>query len=300
LEWPPLGARHPLVLGSLILGVIGLALLVVAEHKEKAPMMPLHLYGSRAFSLTNLLTLFLYGALGIAFFLVPLLLIQVKHYSATAAGAAFLPFPIILFVLSRWSGGLVGRIDARIPLTAGPIIAAAGFALFARAGIAESYWTAVFPAVVVLGLGMAVTIAPLTTTVMTSVASNHAGVASGINNAVARIAGLLAIAVFGVVIQQRFEAKMRPTLDSQSVPPAVRKSIEGELSKMAGAQLDSVALDPARRAAVAGAISESFLSGFRLVMIETAILALVAAAFGAGIGEVPRKSRKQRGQAAVG
>jgi EmrB/QacA subfamily drug resistance transporter len=191
LEWPPLGAGHPLVVSALIVGVVALGLFIVVEHKEKAPMMPLQLFKSRAFSLTNLLTLLLYGALGVVFFLVPLVLIQVKHYSATAAGASFLPFPIIMFALSRWSGGLVARTDARVPLTVGPIIAAIGLALFARVGMHDSYWAGLFPAVVVLGLGMAVTVAPLTTTVMTSVPSDHAGVASGVNNAVARIAGSL-------------------------------------------------------------------------------------------------------------
>src|SRR3954467_4032011 len=184
LEWPPLGPTHPLVIGSLIIGVVSLGLLILAEHKAKNPMMPLHLFESRTFSLTNLLTLLLYGALGIVFFLVPLLLIQVKHYSATAAGAAFLPFPIIVFFLSRWSGGLVAKTGARLPLTVGPVISAIGLALFARVGIKDSYWIGVFPAVVVLGLGMAITIAPLTTTVMGAVPSAHAGVASGVNNSV--------------------------------------------------------------------------------------------------------------------
>jgi predicted MFS family arabinose efflux permease len=216
LEWPPLGPRHPLVVGSLVIGFIGLGLLILAEHKEKSPMMPLHLFQSRAFSLANLLTLLLYGALGVVFFLVPLLLIQVKHYSATAAGAAFLPFPIIMFALSRWSGGLIDRTGARLPLSIGPLLAAAGLALFARVGLTDSYWTGIFPAVVVLGLGMAVTVAPLTTTVMGAVPSDHAGVASGINNTVARVAGLLAIAVFGVVMARRFEQKMQPRLERLS------------------------------------------------------------------------------------
>ncbi|HEY3133190.1 MAG TPA: MFS transporter [Gemmatimonadaceae bacterium] len=287
LEWPPLGPGHPLVVSSLAIGVLALVLLIVAEHKEKAPMMPLHLFRSRAFSLTNLLTLLLYGALGVVIFLVPLLLIQVKHYSATAAGAAFLPFPIIMFALSRWSGGLVARTGPRPPLTVGPAIAAVGLALFARIGVNDSYWATVFPAVVVLGFGMAITVAPLTTTVMSAVPSDHAGVASGINNTVARVAGLLAIAVFGVVLAQRFETKMRPTLEEEWVTPAARAGIEKELSKMAGAQLDSVPLDPLRRSAVQVAIHESFLSGFRLVAVEAAILALVAAGFGAGIGSLP-------------
>ncbi len=300
LEWPPLGPRHPLVVSSLVIGVVALGLLIVAEHKEKSPMMPLHLFQSRAFSLTNLLTLLLYGALGVVLFLVPLLLIQVKHYSATAAGAAFLPFPIIMFALSRWSGGLVARVDARLPLTVGPVIAAVGLALFARVGIDDSYWAAVFPAVVVLGFGMAVTVAPLTTTVMASVPSDHAGVASGVNNTVARVASLLAIAVFGVVLTRRFDARIQPQLEVSWISPAARAQIDKELPKMAGAQLDSVPLDPLRRSVVGGEIHEAFLSGFRLVVIEAAVLALVAAGFGAGVGELPRGKKADAGGTKAG
>jgi len=299
LEWPPLGPGHPLVIGSLVIGVVGLALLIVAEYREKRPMMPLHLFQSRPFSLTNLLTLLLYGALGVVIFLVPLLLIQVKHYSATAAGAAFLPFPIIMFVLSRWSGGLVARTGPRMPLTIGPAIAAVGLALFARVGVNDSYWVTVFPAVIVLGLGMAITVAPLTTTVMSAVPSDHAGVASGINNTVARVAGLLAIAVFGVVLVRRFETKMRPTLEQSWISPQAKARIETEMSKMAGAQLDSVPLDPRRRSLVERAVRESFLSGFHLVAIEAAVIALVAAGFGAAIGAVPRRKKLQGGTPAA-
>jgi EmrB/QacA subfamily drug resistance transporter len=285
LEWPPLGAGHPLVIGSLALGVVCLALLIVAEHREKSPMMPLHLFESRTFSLANLLTLLLYGALGIVMFLVPLLLIQVEGYSATAAGAAFLPFPIIMFGLSRWSGGLVARTGPRLPLTVGPLIAAAGLALFARAGIGTSYWTTILPAVVLLGLGMAVTVAPLTTTVMAAVPSDHAGVASGINNTVARVAGLLAIAVFGVVLVRKFDADVMPRLDRMALSPSVRAQIAKELPKMAGAQLSSVSLDAGQRVGVQQSVNEAFVGGFRVVVIEAAALALLAGAFGAGISE---------------
>ncbi|MGH7604316.1 MAG: MFS transporter [Gemmatimonadaceae bacterium] len=294
LEWPPLGAGHPIVIGSLVAGFISLVLLIVVEHREKSPMMPLHLFASGAFSLSNLLTLFLYGALGIVMFLVPLLLIQVMHYSATATGAAFLPFPIIMFALSRWSGGLVARTGPRLPLTIGPAVAALGFALFARIGSGVSYWTGLFPAVMVLGLGMAITVAPLTTTVMTAVPSDHAGVASGVNNTVSRVAGLLAIAVFGVVLTRSFEAKMRPTLQQSWITPQAKSQIEREMSKMAGAQIDNIPLGQARRAVIQSAVNQSFISGFRLVVIEAAVLALVAAGFGAGIAGNRRKAKKPR------
>jgi len=139
------------------------------------------------------------------FWLFPLELIQVLGYSPTAAGAAILPFPLLMFVLSPWSGGLVRRVGSRMPLTIGLLVAAVGLAMFGIIPVGLNYWVAFFPSVVVLGLGMAIVVAPLTTTVMGAVETQHAGVASGVNNAVARIAGLLGIAVFGLLLHGTFD-----------------------------------------------------------------------------------------------
>jgi EmrB/QacA subfamily drug resistance transporter len=284
LEWPPLGAGHPLVVGALVFGAASLIAFLVVERRSPNPMMPLHLFQSRAFALANILTLLLYAALGVFLFLVPLNLIQVQHYTATEAGAALLPFPVVMFALSRWSGGLVASIGSRLPLTVGPAVAALGMALYARPRIGGSYWMTFFPAVLVLGLGMAITVAPLTTTAMGAVDARHAGVASGVNNAVARIAGLLAIAVFGVVLARTFEARVRPSVDGLRLSASTRAAIDRELPKMAGAELDAVSsIEPAQRAAVRDAIDHSFASSFRVVMLDLAALALAAAAAGAAL-----------------
>src|SRR5712691_1938255 len=281
LEWPPLGVTHPLVQGALAIGAVSIVLLFVVERRVQNPMLPLALFRSRSFTLANLLTLLLYAALGVVLFLVPLNLIQVQHYTATAAGAALLPFPVIMFALSRWSGGLVARVGSRLPLTIGSAVAASGLALYARPGIGGTYWTTFFPAVVVLALGMAVAVAPLTTTVMSAVDAHHAGVASGINNAVARVAGLLAIAVFGVLLARTFETGVRPRIDRLALPPRAREAVERELPRMAGADLaEAPSLSPAQRRLVRGIVDDEFVRSFRLVMIGAAGLALAAAGVG--------------------
>jgi EmrB/QacA subfamily drug resistance transporter len=285
LEWPQPASR-PLVYATMGCGVAALAALVVVERRVPGPMLPLGLFQSRTFALANLLTLFLYGALMTAFWLVPLNLIQVQHYSAAAAGAALLPFPLLMFLLSRWSGGLVARVGSRLPLTIGPIVAATGLALYARAGIGGSYWTAFFPAVVVLGLGMAIVVAPLTTTAMTAVEAEHAGVASGVNNAVARVAGLIAIAVFGIMLVRSFDARATTALDRLQLPAPARTAIDQELPKLAGAEIDA-AVDVPQRVAARRAIDESFVAAFSVVMIAAAVVALAAAASGALIRPVP-------------
>jgi predicted MFS family arabinose efflux permease len=239
-------------------------------------MLPLALFRSRNFCGANLLTFFLYSALGGGMFFFPLNLIQVQGYSATGAGAAWFPFIVIMFLLSRWSGGLVKRYGAKAPLMAGPVIVALGYGLFAIPEVGGSYWTSFFPAMVVLGFGMAVSIAPLTTTVMNAVPEKRAGVASGVNNAVSRIGGLLGIAALGIVIVHVFDLELDRRLAQMDLVPEVRRAIDEQRVRLAGAELPS-SIDRRTRVALQQAIDESFVFGFRAVMLTAAGLALVSA-----------------------
>jgi EmrB/QacA subfamily drug resistance transporter len=272
-----LGWRSPLVFGSLTLGIGCLTAFVFVEAASTAPTLPLTLFKSRSFSGANLLTLFLYAAIGIFFFLFPLNLIQVQGYSATATGAAVLPLILLIFFLSRWSGGLASRYGSRAPLIVGPLIVALGFALFAVPSIGGNYWKEFFPAVIVLGFGMAVTVAPLTTVVMNSVDRDRVGTASGINNAVARVASVLAIAVLGIVMVQAFASQLNPSLGRLMVPPGVLAQLKANENKLAGSPVPSY-LSPNMKASISESIHEAFVFAFRVVMLICAGLSLGSAA----------------------
>lgn len=276
IESSRLGFSHRVVLSALILGCALLVLFFIRETHTRHPMLPLGLFRSRNFSGANLLTLLLYTALSGAFFFLPLNLIQVQGYSATAAGAATLPFVLIMFGLSRWSGGLVKKYGAKLPLVIGPLIAALGLALFMAAGIGGRYWTTFFPAIVVLGLGMAVSVAPLTTTVMGAVAQEHAGIASGINNAVSRTAGVLAIAVFGIVMLQAFNSHLNARLTSLEFTPETRRAVDEQRVKLAGIEIPENLSDESI-AALKRVVRESFVRGFHFILMIATCLSFLSA-----------------------
>jgi EmrB/QacA subfamily drug resistance transporter len=234
---PASGFHDKAVLGALGLGAAFLVLFVVIEARSRErAMMPLSLYRSRNFSGTNALTLLLYFALGGTLYYLPFGLIRLGGYSATQAGAALLPFAVIMGIGAPLAGMLADRFGPRLSLTAGPIIAACGFALLAFADFKQSYWAGVFPAICVLAIGMTVTVPPLTSTVMASVGEARAGIASGVNNAVARVAGLLAVAALGTVLFASFSHHL-------AGPPPVRanEALNAALAGQAGVARGAIA-----------------------------------------------------------
>lgn len=272
------GFKDPLVLVSFAAGVALLVAFVIVERGRGArAMVPLSLFRSRTFAGANLLTLCLYGALSGLMFFLPFNLIQVQGYSPTQAGAALMPFVLTMFLLSRWAGGLVRRRGARLPLVVGPTVVAAGFALFCWPGAhAASYWTSFFPAVMLMSFGMATSVAPLTTAVMGSVEERHAGVASGINNAVSRTAGLVSVAVLGVIITGVFARDFNARLRPLNLSDGARAELASQESRLAAVRPPEE-LDDEAKLAVVRAVDDSFVAGFRVVIVICAALALASA-----------------------
>jgi hypothetical protein len=300
IEASALGFSSPLIIGSISLGVAALVAFTLVEMRSPAPLMPLRLFRSRTFSGANLLTLLLYGALGGALYFLPFNLQLAQGYTPAQAGAALLPMTVTIFLLSRWAGGLTQRIGARVPLVIGAALAAVGFALFARPGIGGSYWTTFFPAIVMLSLGMSLVIAPLTTSVMNSAPVTQSGAASGINNAVSRSSGLIAIAVMNLIFVAIFNPAFDANLAALHLSPALLSALDLQREHLAGAHAPP-GVDPATTAAITQAVNEAFLSGFRVVMLVGAALALassVVAALlieGPGFAALAQRARNLRG-----
>jgi EmrB/QacA subfamily drug resistance transporter len=257
---PATGFRDMTVLAILAAGIASLAAFVAIEARLREwAMMPLSLYGSRNFSAMNALTLLLYFALGGALYYLPFGLIRLGGYSATQAGAALLPFALIMGFGASLAGTLTDRVGPRWLLTIGPIIAGCGLAMLGWVDFRQAYWIGVFPPMVLLGVGMAITVPPLTSTVMGAAGQAHAGIASGINNAVARVAGLLAVAALGVVLFASFSR------DLAGPPTRASEAMTAVMSGQGGVHDETIA---------------AFARALRVIMLVTASCAGFAGLIG--------------------
>jgi len=257
-----------------VVGAVLLIAFVLSERTASNPLMPLQLFKSRVFSGVNLVTLLLYGALSEALYFVSFDMIQVHRYTPTQAGLALMPFIVLIATLSRWAGGLVAKVGTRTMLIVGPTVAAIGFALFSLAGTDGSYWTTFFPGNVVAGLGMALTVAPLTTAVMGAVDESRLGIASGINNAVSRVAGLIAIAAMSAIVVAVYAGQLDRRLSAIQSPAEVVQQVRAQSGEMAAAQIPASANAQVRNQ-VRSAMNDSFAFSFR-------VAALIGAALAAG------------------
>lgn len=279
-------AGDALGIGASISGVLLLAGFVAYERIAPQPMMPLDVFANRAFSGANLYTLFLYAAIGGSLFFVPFDLQNVQGYTPTASGAALLPFIAIMFLLSRWSGGLVATIGARTPMVVGALLAAGGFVSFAFAGIDRPYWVSIFPAACLLGAGGALFVAPLTTLVMDSVSGDRSGVASGINNAVSRVAGLLAIAAIGIILIGTFYRNLDRQVAAMRLSPATTAALAAERGQLPQ-QVVPARIQPPERARIREILRSAYTDGFRAAMLTSALLCAAASIL--ALLEIPSK-----------
>ena len=278
IEGPRRGFDDPLVLLSGLAAVAILPAFVWIEGHSDHPMMPLNLFRSRTFTGANTLTLLLYGAVNSVLFFLPLSLIQVQRYSAAAVGFALLPMTVFMVVLSFVMSRVIDRFGPRLPLIFGPLLISLSFVMLAalqpQSG-QNTYWTTLFPAICLLGIGMGVTLAPLTTAVMASVDEHHAGMASGLNNTVSRSAQVLAIAVMGGIVLALFEQTLLSDPVVTALPSDARALLSTEAVKLAETSLPA-ALSPLERARLQDLIRQSFSDTINVVMWIAAGLSLLS------------------------
>jgi len=269
------GFANPAAAWPMALGIAALISFFLVEKHSRPPMIPLGLFRLPVFAGIQVFTLLLWSALSGALFFVPFRLMQVQGFGPLQAGGALLPCVVVISILSRWAGGLADRWGARRPLIAGSIIAGCGYLLLAFPGPATPYWLGVLPALMVVGLGMGVCVAPVTVTAMSAAGSDHVGVASAINNMVARTGGLLAVALFGLVLAERFNISLDRSLADLALPGNVVSALAPERAKLAGAALPA-GLTGDQRDMVEGAIFAAFVQGYRWVMVLAAALAFIS------------------------
>jgi len=272
------GFSDPLVLLSGLAAGASLLAFVWIEGHSDHPMMPLNLFRSRTFTGANTLTLLIYGTMNSALFFLPIRLIQVQGYSESAVGLALLPLTIFMVALSFVMGRIVDRYGPRLPLTVGPLLMSLSFALFAMLGLDSgqaSYWTTLFPGVCLLGAGMGLTLAPLTTAVMASVDEHHAGIASGLNNTVSRSAQVLALAIMGSGLLVLFQDALLEAPLVQALPRESRLFLADEAVRLAEMNLPPE-LSAAQQTALRRVIREAFSAALDVIMVACAALTLLS------------------------
>ncbi|GGB01228.1 MFS transporter [Puia dinghuensis] len=282
LRMPELGFHHWAVWGSLALGLLLLVAFLLIEAKSRRPMMPLYLFANPTFSGVNALTFFLYAGLGAGMLFVSLNLVQAQGYSQLESGLTFLPFTLLMIGLARWAGSLADKYGPRWFLVGGPAVAGVGLLLLSFIGETRGprdYWTTFLPAVLVFGLGLAFTVAPLTTTVMTSVDDRHSGVASGINNAMTRISNVFANAIFGALAVLLFTGVLRGKLDGLSLPPEMKQEVMAQAANLGNAK-PPAGLAATDKEAVARIYREGFITVYGDILRLASGLAFLGAVMG--------------------
>jgi hypothetical protein len=286
----------PLEVVAMVVGAVALVGFVVVERHSREPLIPLDLFGSRNFSGANLMTLLLYAGFGGALFLLPIVLIQVHDYSATAATSALVPFAVITFVMGRWAGGLVTRYGEKLPLMVGPAFAAAGFILFAVPGVGGSYWTTFFPAVVVLGFGMSLVFGPLSIAILNAVEEEHSGLGSGVNRAVQRTAKVLGLAVLAFFVLAAFDSSLDARVNGLDLTPGQEAALRAQKANLGAAHILGKGTSGGDNAAIDRAVDLAFLSAFRFAMFISAGMALTSAIAAALLIQGKRKNGNEPGK----
>jgi EmrB/QacA subfamily drug resistance transporter len=272
IEQPTYGWSDPLVFVPLIAGILCFAAFIWREATARAPMLPLSLFRVRNFAVANASTLMTYaGLIGTTFFLT-LYLQQVGGYSPLAAGFASVPVSLLMFFLSPRFGQFTAGVGPRLPMSVGPIVGGAGLLLLVRTGVHPNYWTEVLPALVLFGLGLSATVAPLTTTVLNAVDEHNAGIASGTNNAIARVAGLLAIAVMGAAVSSQFDSSVSDRVATANLSSQARHVISSAKSRPLAGGEEADKLSGSERATVGAAIEDSSRDAFHLAALLGACL----------------------------
>jgi EmrB/QacA subfamily drug resistance transporter len=289
IEQSRLGWSDPAVAIAGAVGVAGLVAFIVHEMRAESPMMPLYLFRSRNFAIGNLATFTMYAGLGGALFFVALYLQQVAGYSALKAGASFLPLTVLTFLLARRAGALADKYGPRLFMGLGPIVGAVGLALLTRLDSEADYLTQLLPALCVFGLGLSMTVAPLTATVLGAVDEKHAGVASGVNNAIARIAGLLAIALIGAFVTSQFESTLGDKLGDRPLSARSQAAVQ-EAKDRSLTTAPAKLVPPAERPRLEAALEDASSAAFDLGLLVGAALVLLGGVVSLAGIQNPRRS----------